>query len=306
MVSILIPVFRYDVRPLVGALLEQASGLDEEWEIICLDDGSPDSVRERNRELAGKEGVTYLELPQNVGRSRVRNLLAEKARFPNLLFMDCDGMPGSPDFLKKYLPHCGKGYVVSGTRAYLPTPPADPDLFFHWYYGRSREQRPAAERNQHPYDAFCTFHFLCPRDIFLSIRLDESLRQYGHEDTQFGSDLREKGIPVVHIDNDYIHMDVETVDVFLEKTRQGIENLAYLSKKNPQIGSRLLQTYRKINLFAKPIAWSFRLIRPLLERQLHSRRPNMRLFDVYKLGWLATLNPQPGIPPGSNPSGKKT
>lgn len=298
MLSILIPVYRFDVRPLVRALLQEAAGLAEPWEVICLDDGSPEAFREKNREMASWEGVRYEELAENAGRSRVRNLLAERARHPFLLFMDCDGMPAGPDFLLQYLGHCWPGQVVVGTRAYAPEPPEDASRYFHWLYGRLREQRPASERNLQPYDAFCTFHFLCPREIYLSIRLDETLRQYGHEDTQFGADLKKRGIPVLHIDNPVVHQDVETTEVFLEKTRQGIENLAFLAQKNPELGSRLLQTYWKIRPFSSLLALGFRLFREGMERQFRSRRPSLRLFDLYKLGWLATLKPSPGIPPG--------
>jgi glycosyltransferase involved in cell wall biosynthesis len=298
MLSILIPVYRFDVRPLVRALLQEASGLTEPWEIVCLDDGSPAGFWEKNREMASWEGVRYEELAKNAGRSRIRNLLAERARYSLLLFMDCDGMPAGPDFLRQYLGHCRPGQVVVGTRAYAPEPPEDASRYFHWLYGRLREERPAAERNLQPYDAFCTFHFLCPRDIFLSIRLDESLRQYGHEDTLFGADLKKRGIPVLHIDNPVTHLDVETTEEFLKKTRQGIENLAFLARKNPDMGSRLLQTYWKIRLFAPLLVLGFRLFRKDMERQFGSRRPSLRLFDLYKLCWLATLKPSPGNPPG--------
>lgn len=298
MLSILIPIYRFDVRPLVRALLQEASGIAEPWEIVCLDDGSPEDFRKRNREMASWEGVRYEELQQNTGRSRVRNLLAEQASYSFLLFMDCDGMPAGPGFLRQYLGHCRPGQVVVGTRAYPPEPPEDASRYFHWLYGRQREQRPASERNLQPYDAFCTFHFLCPRDIFLSIRLDESLRQYGHEDTQFGADLKKRGISVLHIDNPVIHLDVEPTEVFLEKTRQGIQNLAILAKRNPEIGSRLLQAYWKIRLLTPLLSLAFRLFHQSMEKQFRSGKPNLKLFDLYKLGFLATLQPSPGIPPG--------
>ena len=294
MLSILIPVYRFDVRPLVQNLLQQARQLTVEWEICCLDDGSPEAIRILNREIASWPGVRYRELPENVGRSRIRNLLADEARFPYLLFMDCDGLPAQPSFLASYLECARPDLVVAGTRAYPEQAPADPLRFFHWYYGHQREQRPAADRNRQPYDAFCTFHFLCPADIFRSIRLDESLRQYGHEDTQFGADLREKGIPVLHIDNAYVHQDIETTEIFLEKTRQGIENLALLGLKNPNLGSRLLKLFRKISSLSPLLALLFRIARRPMERQFHSSRPSLLLFDLYKLGWLSVcMNQHP-------------
>ncbi|MBK6904378.1 MAG: glycosyltransferase family 2 protein [Saprospirales bacterium] len=288
MLSILIPVYRFDVRPLVRALFEQASRLREGWEIICMDDGSPEAWQEKNREIRDiGDRVHYSELSKNVGRAKIRNLLAQEARYPWLLFMDCDGMPAGPGFLRDYLAACQPGRVVVGARTYASAPPADTERFFHWYYGKKREERPAAERNLHPYDAFCTFHFLCPREVFMAILLDESLRKYGHEDTLFGFELRKRGIVILHIDNAMVHLDVETTDVFLQKTRQGIENLATLGRKNPALGSRLLRTYWKIRPFSKVFVWGFRLFKKGMERHFHGKRPNLLLFDLYKLGWLS-------------------
>ncbi|MCB9284474.1 MAG: glycosyltransferase family 2 protein [Lewinellaceae bacterium] len=289
MLSILIPVYQFDVRSLVRALLEQASHLPEAWEIVCFDDGSTEDFREMNREMEKWPGVRYEELPENLGRSRIRNKLAQAANYPYLLFMDCDGMPQDQGFLATYLAACRPGQVVVGTRAYPDAPPQDTDRYFHWFYGREREQRPAAERNRQPYDAFCTFHFLCPRDIFLRILLDESLRQYGHEDTQFGYELRKRNIPLIHIDTALLHLDIEPTDVFLRKTRQGIENLVYLSRKNPEIGSRLLQAFWRLRPLSPLLGLIYRLGRKAMERQFHSRRPSLRLFDLYKLGYLARL-----------------
>lgn len=288
MLSILIPVYRFDVRPLVRALFDEATRLREGWEIICMDDGSPEPWREKNREIVGwGERIRYSELPKNVGRARIRNMLAQEARYPWLLFLDCDGMPVSKGYLREYLAACQPGQVVVGARVYPESPPADPDRYFHWYYGKKREERTADERNLQPYEAFCSFHFMCPRNIFLAILLDESLRKYGHEDTQFGYELRKRGIAVQHIDNALLHLDIEPTDAFLQKTRQGIENLASLGAKNPELGSRLLRTFRKIRFLSPVVEWCFRWGKKAMERQFRSRRPSLLLFDCYKLGWLA-------------------
>ena len=299
MLSILIPVYRYDVRPLVRALFEQASRLREGWEIICMDDGSPEGWRVKNRELVALgDRVLYRELPKNVGRAKIRNLLAQEARYPWLLFMDCDGLPAGQGFLREYLAACQPGRVVVGARTYSAAPPADPGRFFHWHYGKMREERSAEERNQHPYEAFCTFHFLCPKEVFMAILLDESLRKYGHEDTLFGFELRKRGIGVLHIDNALEHLDVELTDAFLQKTRQGLENLAYLGRNNPDLGSRLLRTFWRFRRFSGLMEWGFRLGKKAMERQFHSSRPNLLLFDLYKLGWLAFFMRKRKKPPG--------
>jgi glycosyltransferase involved in cell wall biosynthesis len=83
MFSILIPIYNFDVRPLVEALVGQCrKELEGEFEILCFDDGSEREYLEKNRQLKVFPEVNYRELPQNLGRARIRNLLAESARFP--------------------------------------------------------------------------------------------------------------------------------------------------------------------------------------------------------------------------------
>lgn len=72
MLSILIPIYQFDVRPLIIDLLLQAGELDIPYELLCFDDGSSEDIRALNRELVALPGVIYREMPQNMGRSRIR------------------------------------------------------------------------------------------------------------------------------------------------------------------------------------------------------------------------------------------
>jgi hypothetical protein len=289
MLSILIPIYNFDVRPLVRSLLQQAEALDVAFELLCLDDGSEESIRLLHRPMANWKGVIYRELEENIGRSRIRNQLAEEAQYPYLLFLDCDSELCTPDFLQQYLAAAQPDRVVVGKRVYSPTPPSDPNRYFRWFYGREREERPAAERNQHPHHAFCTAHFLCPRSIFLSIQLDSNLRQYGHEDTRFGLDLEDQGVPVWHTDNPCRHIDLEPVDEFLDKTRQAIDNLIVLQQSDPRMHTRMtrfLDQYGWTGV-AMVAAAGYRLMKGSMEHNFRGHKPSLRLFDIYKLGYYA-------------------
>lgn len=289
MLSILVPIYNFDIRALTNALRQQAQQLDIAWEIRCIDDGSDSSWKIKNRELTGLEGVYYKELPQNLGRSRIRNLLADEARFDYLLLMDCDSMPPDGEFLQRYASLLQPDTLLYGGRAYQALPPQDPELFFHWHYGRQREALPAASRRLKPYQSFMTNNFLIPKAIFQEIRFDERLLRYGHEDTLFGMELEARKVSIVHLDNPLIHLGLETAAVFLAKTRQGIKNLAFLEQTgNYRIDTRLLRFYRKTLYLglATPICLSLKLARPLLLRQLHSPQPSLHLFDLYKLSFL--------------------
>jgi GT2 family glycosyltransferase len=289
MLSICIPIYNFDVRNLVRGLQDQASSLSVSFEINCLDDGSELRYRSMNRELEQLPNVRYRELTKNIGRSRIRNLLAQESAHPWLLFMDCDFELIEDDFLQQYLEVCSEKRIVVGSRLYREIRPAEPHLQLRWLYGKNREEQPADIRNQHPYHAFCTAHFLCPRSVFQTIQFEEQLSQYGHEDTLFGQELARHGYEVLHIDAALRHLELEEASVFLQKTRQSIENLALLSRQYPFLETRLLQIYHRLRKGQLHVLLPifYRNFRKPVERQLCSARPRLRLFDLYKLSYLA-------------------
>lgn len=317
MLSILIPIFNFDIRPLVADLHGQCEGLGISYEIVCFDDGSTSEYKSLNKEIWKLPNVIYRELPQNFGRSAIRNALGKAARFDYLLFMDCDGKVVSNDFIKNYVgftrvtlnplafPHTNSlggniemtsppgipNALVYGGRCYSNSPPSDTSLYFHWYYGRHREQTTAAERRRSPYHGFMTNNFLVSKSIFLSILFDETLKQYGHEDTLFGMELAKRNIPILHIDNPLEHIGLEPVEVFLRKTEQGIENLAKLRKAGKPIETRLLATYDKLHAwyFDKILGMANPILRPMIVRQLKKSKPSLLLFDIFKLGSLCEI-----------------
>lgn len=103
MLSILIPIFNFDVRPLVSDLHGQCEAAGIGYEILCFDDGSTPEFKQKNKEIWKRPNVIYREMPKNLGRSAIRNALGKAARFEYLLFMDCDSRVVSPDFIQKYL-----------------------------------------------------------------------------------------------------------------------------------------------------------------------------------------------------------
>ena len=97
MLSILIPVFNYDVRAFVKCLSDQSVALEVSVEIICLDDASAATFQALNAEVASLPNVEYSVSEVNLGRSAIRNAMVEKAQFEHLLFLDCDGRCASDD-----------------------------------------------------------------------------------------------------------------------------------------------------------------------------------------------------------------
>ncbi|MCR9101183.1 MAG: glycosyltransferase family 2 protein [bacterium] len=287
--SILIPVYNHDVRPLVEALRQQADALEWDVEILCWDDASLPEFQSINAPLGQLPGVTYRLMPENLGRSRIRNRLAEAAQYGYLLFMDGDSEVARADYLELYRLRCTPERLLYGGRIYQPAPPEAAELRFHWHYGSSREVQRAEERQKQPYHSFMTNNFLIPKALFAPIQFDERLLQYGHEDTLFGLELRRRGIPILHLDNPLIHAGLEPAGVFLRKSEQAIENLAFLYQEGSLQETRLLRAYERLDGWkaAGIASYLLRQALPMLKRHLlNANTPNLRAFDLYKLGVL--------------------
>jgi glycosyltransferase involved in cell wall biosynthesis len=294
MISILIPVYNCNIVTLVYDLHDQASAASVPIEIIVLDDCSSELLRDQNKDVNKLANVRFMELEKNIGRASIRNKLAGMAAYPTLLFMDCDSKVPDGDYIKRYLPYCGKEIVVCGGRIYRPVPPDEPEMMLRWLYGIKREQLPANVRSKVPYHSFMTNNFLISRSILAQIQFDESLVQYGHEDTLFGFELKKRGIPVIHIQNPLIHTGLEITREFLRKTSEGIENLVILiaQGKIDREGFediRILRAYNKISRFGLVnlyLKFYYQFERMIL-KNLMSINPNLSDFDLYKLAVLA-------------------
>ena len=288
MLSILIPVYNFDIRPLVEELQKQCVEATIPFEIICLDDFSRANFRQKHKVLNDLQGVKYQELEDNIGRSRIRNRLGEMGQYDFLLFMDCDSKIVRSDFIKRYLKQLDKKAVLCGGVEYSTSPPKSIDHYFHWFYGSRREQKLASERALAPYNSFMTGQFLIPKKLFLDIQFEESIQEYGHEDTLFGLALKKRQIPIHHLDNPMRHIGLEETQVFLTKSKQAVENLGQISKKNLGIEAKLLNTYNKISKLglSSPIGTIGNLSEPAMLKNFHSSRPNLHFFDLYKLTHL--------------------
>lgn len=102
MLSICIPIYNNDIVALVNYLHEQCTKCKIPFEIICIDDASS-LYKADNRTLQAHPEIKYSELTQNVGRAVIRNLLAEKAIYSTVLYLDSDVSVRDNDFIKKYI-----------------------------------------------------------------------------------------------------------------------------------------------------------------------------------------------------------
>lgn len=295
MLSICIPIYNRDMRDTVRRLAEQAAQAGIEYEIVCIDDCSESTYKEGNRALHGM--CRYVELEQNIGRARIRNLFLQYARYDYLLFLDCDSLP--PDgFIMRYAEILRqKPRVVCGGRVYAAESD-DREHHLRYTYGIRCESHTASERRQHPYRSFMTNNFIIDREVLGAIPFDERIALYGHEDTLFGYCLMQHRVPIVHVDNPVINGDVETNSEFLRKTREGVRSLAAIygwKKDDPQFLQQvsLLDFYGKVRRLGLDafVGWLYRLSRPVLEKGfLNGKFVSMKAFAFYKLGLFIQLN----------------
>ncbi len=296
MLSICIPVYNFNVINLIKTLDEQTKALGILYEIIVIDDCSNSDKKLINNELLSIKSVFYIELDKNIGRSAIRNLFLKYAKFEHLLFLDCDSQIADNLFIANYIRHCNPSeQVVCGGRIYPPKQ-KNRQYNLRWEYGVTRECIPAEVRIKKPYQSFMTNNFLIHRNVLETIKFEENLTGYGHEDSLFGYRLMQNNIPVIHVQNPVIHDYTETYSEFLHKTRQALENL-YFIKSEMNLGNdfdnmiKLLRVYDwiKKNFLEIPVLLVSIVLKPLIILFFRFGLISLKAFDFYKLGYYIKL-----------------
>jgi hypothetical protein len=247
-ISVLIPTFNTDVSPLVDFLLRHHDFSSFKMEIIIWDDAS-------NIASLGQwdyENISFFTSPLNMGRSKTRELLAEKAKYSYLLFLDADVLPVSTLFLAQYLQHASEDSVLVGGIRYESKKP-ESKRYFRWFYGKAREEISVENRLKNPYNHFMTGNFLVPKSIFLQFPLHDVITGYGHEDTLLGYKFQQAGIPIRHIDNPVFHLGLEENEIFFAKSKEAVFSLLRLKQLGYTVPSKLISGYNlleKLNLVA--------------------------------------------------------
>lgn len=292
MLSVCIPTYRYDVRPLIAELQLQARERKGKVEILVYDDASPADGYYGRADLRNAVGVRYVELSENLGRAAIRNRMAREATYPYLLLLDADGQVHTK-FLRTYILHLAdviarqksprSNIVLVGGREYAAVPPEDERLQLHWWYGTRRESRSVHLRKRAGWLGFQSNNFLISQHLLLDHPFPEEVAGYGHEDTLWGQQMERAGVPIYHIDNPVVHLGLEPEDVFLGKQREAIRNLALLHQQFPHLRTRLIDLAEKypsakhlVQFF--PESW-------LARRLTDSKRPSIYWLDILKLRW---------------------
>jgi len=233
--SVLIPFYKDDPRPLITAL---AGALPEGVEILALDDGRPDAalntvVAKTLNELSAPAALLTSRV--NRGRSAARNRLAQAARGAWLLFLDADMVPG-PDFITRWLlamENTADDALFGGYHPGVPTA----ETRVHARLAALSDPADAAERSRIGPAAVCSSNLAARREVLQAIPFEESYAGWGWEDVDWALSAAQQ-FQLGHIDNPASHAGLETVDQLLSKFARSGENFARLLQRHPDYAAR--------------------------------------------------------------------
>ena len=104
MLYICLPVYNTDVTRLANELLEQSK--DSAVELLIVDDCSTNHFKDINSEFCqDKDQITYISLPNNIGRSAIRNYFLGLKSKGHFLFLDGDSIICRSNFISTYIDH---------------------------------------------------------------------------------------------------------------------------------------------------------------------------------------------------------
>ncbi|WP_179022478.1 glycosyltransferase family 2 protein [Winogradskyella forsetii] len=295
MISILIPVYNYNILELVSEIHNQLSDQTNPFEILCLDDCSTNlSIQENNKSINALPHCNYNILSENIGRSAIRNKLAVSARYDWCLFLDADVMPKHKNFIDLYLNAISKkSEIIYGGILYPEKRVKDSHLL-RWIYGKDREALSYKQRNKNKYLSFLTLSFLIHKSVFNKVSFNEDIPNLRHEDTLFSFNLKEHKIEIEHIENPVYHLGIESSETFLQKSLDSVEAIALFVKQDllPTNYTRITKMYAKIENkgISKVLSTFYVKYQGAFRKNLLSKKPSLKIFDLYRLTYYCYLN----------------
>jgi hypothetical protein len=262
-------------------------------ELIIIDDCSTKEYKLINKKQCTE--ANYIELPKNIGRSKIRNLFLKYAKYENLLFLDCDSKITNKNFVKNYINSIieNNSQVIFGGSTY-PEQKTDREHFLRWEYGTKKESKNYEYRTNLGNKAFLCNNFLINRFLFKKVQFDENLTKYGYEDTLFSHALNKENVVIHHIDNSVLNNEIDSNEQYLHKVSESIENLKIILTKLNYDRSfiehiTLLKTYHTLGSYNVKFLFKifFSITKPFLKTLLlKGYYINLVVFNIYKLGLL--------------------
>ncbi|WP_435412795.1 glycosyltransferase family 2 protein [Psychroserpens mesophilus] len=293
MISVLIPVYNYNVVTLVTTIHTQLQLCNIPFEIICLDDASSSEIAGKNYNISHLEFTNYIPSKVNLGRTKARQFLAKKANYNWLMFMDADVIPKSEFFISNYLKFIDSDYdAIYGGFAYHEKAPAS-NYMLRWTYGKTHEQIAATDRNKRPYKVIISANFMIKKSIFIDINSQIEQKGYGF-DNFFAALMKMKKVKVFHIDNEVYHLGIETSKAYLNKKEKAAETLLFLHKNNriDNHQNDLLNLFITLKNYKANVIFSmvYKRFKNPLQKNLCSNHPSMKLLQLYRISYMCYID----------------
>lgn len=296
MLSILIPIYNYNVYPLVLALHKQCLECEIDFEILSQDDASGSDLNEKNEKINGLSNCSFTVLEKNVAHRKNRNLLAEKAKFDYLLFIDGDSNMIDSNYISNYIRSKKDNDIIYGGRIHPKICPSN-NQKLRWKYGKYTEDKTFKNRQKTPFQSLLFNNTLIKKECFNKVKFDSFLIKYGHDDTQLSYQLSLSDAKVKHINNPVEHGDIDVNSFFLIKIKSSLENLIYLHHENKI--SKQFSKLITLVLFLNSIRLTFfvakfySLFEKVLLKHLEGNNPKLLIFNIFRIGYLCNLNLKP-------------
>lgn len=292
--SIVIPEYNYNCTSLVQSLIplcKDTLGIGN-YEIIVVDDGSEEDIRNTLRIINQWDGCKLIEKSGNTGRANTRNTGIQNAIGEYVLFMDCDAEIASTNYLNNYLntQELGIDVICGGLRTSLVYLHDDNHLRYRYETFASTRQKKGIPQKT-PYESFSTFNVYIKKEVFQKVSFNEQISRYGYEDVLFGIDLKKNNISIQHIYNPLTHTGIDDNDSFLKKTEQSLANLVkfrtlFEGETSLLKSVKLLEKYHMIPLMR---LWHF-LFQHIERKILLGKYPFLNIFKLYKIGYFLKLS----------------
>jgi len=292
MLSILIPVYDYNVFPLVLKLKQQAENLGIIYEIIAQDDCGKKFIIE-NQQINTLENCCFSTNTENLGRGKNINLLCSKSKYEYILIMEADSLPEKENFLKNHIEALLQCPVVVFGGVKYPNTIVSKEKVLRRKYGIERETKSLNHRLKKDYDFVFTWNLLLKKEILLQFPFPDFLHEYGYEDFVFIKNLRLNSIPIIHIENSLIHYNDDNSLDFIKKTEIAVKNLHHLIElekidtKEIKLGE-VYVILKKLYLIEITKA-IYKKTKKRIIANLTSENPKLYLLDFYKLGYYCNL-----------------
>ena len=177
MLSILVPIYNYNVYPLVLELHKQCNNCGIPFEILCQDDASKSSLNAFNEPVNALSNCSFVSLKENLAHRENRNSLAEQAKFDYLLFIDGDSIIIHDHYIKKYIDNLQDFDIAYGGRLHPEKCPSD-NQKLRWKYGRFIEDKSAVHRKKKPYQSLLFNNTVIKKDCFNKVKFDTNRKKY--------------------------------------------------------------------------------------------------------------------------------